>query len=129
MLLPKQPYKFPFTEVKNGRRSFQEKWITDLNSGFPFLAYSRKEDSVYCKPCFLFAQEGVGKGRHIIGGKLVTEEIGDWKRAKEYFNYHVTVSYHKDCVLQAHNFLQVVSKGSPNILSQLDSKRGETKKK
>ncbi|GFQ79351.1 hypothetical protein TNCT_664781 [Trichonephila clavata] len=79
-LLPKEPYKFP-TE-KSHNRSFQPKWITN---DFAWPAYSANEDSVYCKPCWFFFHEGVGKGGHQNPGKLVSVGFRDWEKAKESF--------------------------------------------
>lgn len=85
VLLPKQPHIFPTTEKNLRRRSFQENWIRNTDSGYPFLAYSQKEDGVYCKPCFLFFHDGVGKGKHEPPGKLVKSSFRDWKKAKDFF--------------------------------------------
>ncbi|KAF2893489.1 hypothetical protein ILUMI_12684 [Ignelater luminosus] len=80
------PYKMAIvqelSERKKQNRSFQEKWITDPETGFPFFAYSKTEDGVYCKPCCLFFHEGVGKGGHEDPGKLVTSSFRDWKKAR-----------------------------------------------
>lgn len=125
LLLPKLPFKFPVTEEKSRKRSFQPKWITE--SGFAFLAYSTSEDSVFCKPCWLFFHEGVGKGCHQNPGKLVSSGYRDWKKAKEYFKKHMDTEYHKDCVLRATTFLQVSAGKQRDILSQLDIQRAKEK--
>ncbi|GFQ85921.1 TTF-type domain-containing protein [Trichonephila clavata] len=117
-LLPKEPYKFP-TE-KSYNRSFQPKWITN---DFAWLAYSASEDSVYCKPCWLFFHEGVGKGGHQNPGKLVSVGFRDWKKAKESFKKHLEKEYHKVCVLQATSFLKISGGKQLDIASQLDSQR------
>ncbi|GFQ85842.1 repressor of the inhibitor of the protein kinase [Trichonephila clavata] len=117
-LLPKEPYKYP-TE-KSHNRSFQPKWITN---DFAWLAYSASEDSVYCKPCWLFFHEGVGKGVHQNPGKLVSVGFRDWKKAKESFKKHMEKEYHKVCVLQATSFLKISGGKQLDIASQLDSQR------
>ncbi|GFQ84665.1 uncharacterized protein TNCT_411341 [Trichonephila clavata] len=117
-LLPKKPYKFP-TE-KSHNRSFQPKWITN---DFAWLAYSASEDRVYCKPCWLFFHEGVGKGGHQNPGKLVSVGFRDWKKAKESFKKHMEKEYHKLCVLQATSFLKISAGKQLDIASQLDSQR------
>ncbi|GFQ88393.1 TTF-type domain-containing protein [Trichonephila clavata] len=117
-LLPKKPYKFP-TE-KSHNRCFQPKWITN---DFAWLAYSVSEDSVYCKPCWLFFHEGIGKGGHQNPGKLVSVGFRDWKKAKESFKKHMEKEYHKLCVLQATSFLKISAGKQLDIASQLDSQR------
>ena len=129
VLLPRQPYAFPMTEGKKQKRSFQEKWIKDreTETGFPFLAYSKKEDGVYCKPCYLFFHEGVGKGDHENPGRLVTSSFRDWKKARETFLKHSNKEYHKNCVVLAEKFLEVFSGKRQDIMSQLNSQRAREK--
>lgn len=96
-MLPKEPYKFPQEEVS--------------------------EDSVYCKPCWLFFHEGIGKGAHQNPGKLVSVGFRDWKKARESFKKHMEIEYHKTCVLQATSFLKISTGEQLDIASQLDSQR------
>lgn len=127
VLLPKQPYAFPVTRKNSKNRSFQESWIKGAENGFPFLAYSRKEDAVYCKPCLLFFHDGIGKGGHENPGKLVKSGFRDWKKAKETFHLHANKTYHKECVVLADTFLAVMSGKTQDIMSQLDSQRAREK--
>jgi len=64
VLLPKQPFTYPSSDLGKQKRAFQDKWVTHPQNGFPFLAYSKKDDGVYCKICHLFYYEEVGKGQH-----------------------------------------------------------------
>ncbi|GFQ75626.1 hypothetical protein TNCT_273041 [Trichonephila clavata] len=104
-------------EKKSHNRSFQPKWITN---DFAWLAYSAIEDSVYCKPCWLFFYEGVGKGGHQNPGKLVSVGFRDWKKAKESFKKHMEKEYHKVCVLQATSFLKISAGKQLDTVFQLD---------
>ncbi|CAG9830277.1 unnamed protein product [Diabrotica balteata] len=119
VLLPKQPYVYPSSEGKKQKRKFQENWVTDPTLGFAFLGYSKKEDAVYCKPCFLFFNTGVGKGGHEAPGKLVSSGFRDWKKAKETFMKHSMTDYHKACVVSAEQFMMVMSGKQKDVHSQL----------
>ncbi|XP_017461065.1 PREDICTED: 52 kDa repressor of the inhibitor of the protein kinase-like, partial [Rhagoletis zephyria] len=125
LLLPKLPHRFPVTAGKSGNRSFQPTWITE--DGFDFLAYSTSEDGVYCKKCWLFYHEGVGKGYHQNPGKLVTTSCRDWKKAIELFKKHKNMEYHEVCDTRATSFLNVASGKQLDILSQLDIQRANEK--
>lgn len=111
------------SEGNSQKRSFQSKWITD--GGFDCFAYSKTLNSVFCKPCWIFFHKGVGKGGHQNPGKLVTGGFQDWKKAKECFKLHLEKEYHRDCVLIATSFLQVVSGKQPDIMSQLNTQRAK----
>ncbi|XP_017473157.1 PREDICTED: zinc finger MYM-type protein 1-like [Rhagoletis zephyria] len=125
LLLPKLPHKFPVTAGKSGNRSFQPTWITE--NGFDFLAYSTSEEEVYCKKCWLFYHEGVGKGYHQYPGKLVTTSCRDWKKAIELFKKHKKKEYHEVCDTRGTLFLNVASGKQLDILSQLDIQRANGK--
>lgn len=130
VLLPKQPYLFPSTDFKTQKRKFQESWIRDPIKGYPFLAYSKKEDAVFCKPCFLFFHDGVdgvGKGSHEDPGSIVASGFKDWKRATTTFKDHVSNEYYKACVNYADQFMQVMERKQLDIKSQLNKKHDRDK--
>lgn len=117
-------FSYPTTR-KNGRnRSFQESWMKD----YPFLAYSQQEDGVYCKPCWLFFHEGVGKGNHENPGQLVTSCYRNWKNSRDDFKKHANKEYHKTCVEFAKKFLEVTSGERPDIISLMDTLQAKEKK-
>jgi len=121
VLVPRAPFKYPLSDYGNQKRGFQEKWIT--KDGYGFLAYSKKLDGVFCKPCLLFFHEGVGKGGHQNPGKLVTSCCRDWKKAKDIFKSYAKTEYHKNCVALADNFVRVIRGKKQDILSSVDSAR------
>lgn len=117
-------FLYPTTKRYGRNRSFQETWMKD----FPFLAYSQQEDGVYCRPCWLFFHEGVGKGNHEIPGQLVTSCYSNWKNAREDFRKHANKEYHKTCAEFAKTFLEVSSGKRSDIMSLMDKQQAKEKK-
>lgn len=116
-------FLYPTTKRHERKRSFQETWMKD----FPFLAYSQQEDGVYCRPCWLFFHEGVGKGNHEIPGQLVTSCYSNWKNARGDFGKHANKEYHKTCAEFAKIFLEVSSGKRPVIMSLMDKQQAKEK--
>lgn len=73
---PNENLKFLLTATgKNkGMKKFNYKWLTK----YFWLAYSKVQDGVYCKYCFLFAQDNVGKNSQFLG-ELVKNPFNKWR--------------------------------------------------
>lgn len=65
---------------------------------YSFLAYSKKEDGVYCVPCRLFPTKG---DRGTAPSLLVTTPYNNWKKFHERMKAHVggRNSPHAHCVV------------------------------
>ena len=93
--IPDKPFPYPIREYsdkskKDGicKRSCQQAWLEK----YDFLAYSKKEDGLYCLSCVLFptvARNGVRSSQ------LLSKPFRDWKGAISYINSHSTLDYHR----------------------------------
>lgn len=117
--IPSENYKFKVNEYRNLR--FQRKWLLDYH----WLSYSVKDDGAYCHYCVFFCTQTVGRGGHTKPQKLVHAAHKDWKKAREKFNHHEELDYHKTAVVFGQNFIDLRDKNIPNISLQLDQKRKE----
>lgn len=69
---------------------------------------------------FFFCPKEVGKGSNISVRTLVTEPYKKWKDAKEKFNFHQSLEYHKKSVIFAQNFIDYCDKKIVSIDLQLN---------
>ena len=105
---PEENFKFP---SRNSRR-YNPRWECD----FPWLRYSKSEDSVYCGYCLVFAKSGC----------FSTSGYIDWKNAvgdkRGNFKKHEQCKQHQDAQQQATEFLSVCdSKERKDVYSFLST--------
>ena len=105
---PEENFKFP---SRNSRR-YNPRWECD----FPWLRYSKSEDSVYCGYCLVFAKSGC----------FSTSGYIDWKNAvgdkRGNFKKHEQCKQHQDAQQQATEFLRVCdSKERKDVYSFLST--------
>lgn len=112
--LPDEKYIFPASGPRNLK--FQRKWLHEYN----WLTYSKKYDGAYCRFCVFFSPKEVGKGAHFNVKPLVKEAFRNWQHAKEKFNFHQQLEYHKASVVFAQNFIDVHDKKTVSIDLQLN---------
>lgn len=117
---PDTKYVFPADDCGRFKRRFQGKWLVD----FPWLAYSPKEKGSFCKFCVLFlCDEHLGKGSHVMPGKLVSKACTNLKDALELFRGHEKREYHKKSIMAAENIKSISEKKLDDIASQVDNQR------
>ena len=113
---PEENFKFP---SRNSRR-YNPRWECD----FPWLRYSKSEDSVYCGYCLVFAKSGC----------FSTSGYIDWKNAvgdkRGNFKKHEQCKQHQDAQQQATEFLRVCdSKERKDVYSFLSTEKIERNRK
>ena len=84
-------YKFPtrdFPEKKTSSGVTKRKCSADKMNAYPFLAYSKKDDGVYCVPCRLFPTAGDDRGPQ--AAQLVTEPFYNWKKFFDRMKTHTS---------------------------------------
>lgn len=114
---PDSKYKFPVRMFQEGfNRKFQYSWLEK----YSWLAYSAIEDSAYCKYCFLFSAEKVGKTSSQSVGNFVRDGFKNWKRALESFERHASNQYHINSVLCANDLRDILSHKKISINLQLN---------
>lgn len=115
--MPDVKYQFPAEDCGKFKRTFQLKWLNTFN----WLAYSKLKEGVFCKYCVLFLnQTNVGKGSHVVLGKLVTKPHIKLKDALESFKNHNNLNYHKISMLNADNMVNIFKKKQDDVLMQLN---------
>ena len=112
---PAASYKFPLKEMGNRKRSFQSSWLAK----YPWLTYSPSLDGAFCRYCVLFGKKtGKNAGRL---DKLYTSPLTLWTSASGKFNEHQEKSeFHKNAVIFAGNFMNVVDRNVMNVDEQLN---------
>lgn len=82
-----------------------------------------KHDGAFCVHCFFFAELEAEKGKNVKSNTLVNAPYNRWKEAKEVFNRHQTLDYHKNASVSALNFIDVKEKKIVGIDVHLDRQR------
>lgn len=100
---PPCDFQFPTSTVRNLK--FQTHWMKE----YIWLVYSESCDGAYCNFCVFFSPESVGGNK---ANALVSRAFNNWKKAKEQFNYHQSLEYHKRATVFVQNFIQVRDKKS-----------------
>ena len=83
-------YDFPLSCHGQKNRKVNHKWF----GGHPWLAYSKKEDGLYCRTCLLFAAKKTKGGfpdKSFVGGPFK-----DWHNASAQMEKHEEYEYHKE---------------------------------
>ncbi|KAL4143540.1 hypothetical protein QTP88_005859 [Uroleucon formosanum] len=117
--IPDVNYNFPVKifivgkDKTTKRLKFQYKWF----ASFPWLVYSDIDNGAYCKFCVAFSTNYAGINNQTLGS-LVTKKYDNWKHALEYFKNHSQLEYHKKCILDSENFLNIIKKKSHFISRQ-----------
>ncbi|XP_060855231.1 zinc finger MYM-type protein 1-like [Metopolophium dirhodum] len=118
--IPPVSYSFPILEPNKERKlKFQHHWLTS----YSWLLYSEIKSGAFCRFCVVFAKCG-GVGNQKLGF-LSSEPFNNWKKAKEVFNKHSLLEYHKTAALKADSFLSVFSKKQKSIVDALDDDRSK----
>lgn len=118
---PAVNFDFPLRASGKQNRKFSYGWLTKYN----WLAYSKSEDSVYCKMCVLFANKEVGMTSSQSTGQLITVGFNTWKKALKRFDNHESCQYHKFATLKCDNFLKTMSGQQETIDKSLDIARSK----
>ncbi|XP_054706731.1 zinc finger MYM-type protein 1-like [Uloborus diversus] len=123
---PDKKYVFPAEDCGRFKRHFQTNWLMQ----FKWLAYSDQEKGTFCKFCVLFCSEDtVGKGKHVMIGKLVSKPCKNLKDSLEIFRSHERTSYHQNCMLTADSIRSISEKETEDIAVQVDNQRKVTARK
>ncbi|XP_054719186.1 zinc finger MYM-type protein 1-like [Uloborus diversus] len=123
---PDKKYVFPAEDYGRFKRHFQTNWLMQ----FKWLAYSDQEKGTFCKFCVLFRSEDtVGKGKHVMIGKLVSKPCKNLKDSLEIFRSHERTSYHQNCMLTADSIRSISEKETEDIAVQVDNRRKVTARK
>lgn len=119
--IPDVNYNFPVKifivgKDKTARHlKFQYKWF----ASFSWLVYSDIDNGAYCKFCVAFSTNYTGINNQTLGS-LVTKKYDNWRHALEYFKNHSQLEYHKKCILDSENFLNIIKNPTLSVDKQID---------
>lgn len=112
---PPQSYQFPGTEYRDKRctsgtmkRRCRHEWL----SKFPFLAYSKSQDGLYCVSCVLFP---VAAKQGSCAKLLLTEPYRKWKDAMQDCRDHSNLEYHKNSFARMKAFQETFANPSHRV--------------
>lgn len=114
---PDHNYQFPCEVTKNHKRHFQRKWLDD----FSWLAYSKKNNGLYCAECVLFLE--TKEAGHQNLSAFVTKPFFNLKKALECFRDHEKHNYHKKAVMNLVAVQHLVEGKAISIDQQIDSQK------
>jgi hypothetical protein len=116
MWVPDNSYIFKTQQIGSQNRKFNRFWLTK----YKWLAYSKLENSVYCKTCVLFAPSYAGNCSSQALNQLVKTGYNNWKNALERFEKHSFLNYHKDASLKYDTFIDIMSGKLLSIDKKID---------
>ena len=92
--IPEKSFKFPQKSYKNSTRkdgTYIRYCNRDWLDEFPFLAYSKSQDGLYCLSCILFP---CGIPSQQRANLLISAPYQNWKDARADILKHSTLKYH-----------------------------------
>ena len=106
-------FPYPVRVLNKKRRTFQPSW----QDRFPWLAYSKKLDSVFCLPSVLFA----ASGQHL--GQLYYQPFNNWTKSTAEFTRHESQKAHETSMVRFADFERTASGESEkaDVATQLSS--------
>lgn len=126
--IPDVNYNFPVKTFIVGKNKttkhlkFQYQWF----ARFPWLVYSDIDNGAYCKYCVAFSKNYAGNNNQKLGSlvnKIIsyfTKKYDNWRHALEYFKNHSQLEYHKKCILDSENFLNIIKNPTLSVDKQID---------
>ena len=106
---PTKSFPYPVRVLNKKRRTFQPSW----QDRFPWLAYSKKLDSVFCLPCVLFA----ASGQHL--GQLYYQPFNNWTKSTAEITRHESQKAHE--TVRFADFERTASGEKADVATQLSS--------
>ena len=104
--MPEQSFKFPGKHYKDSKRKggtyvryCNRDWLTE----FPFLAYSKSLDGLFCLSCVLFSS---GISNQHRANLLISAPYQNWKDARADILKHSTLKYHLDSECKRQAFME-----------------------
>lgn len=99
---PSESYMFPYKAEGGQQRRFNHKWLKENC----WLAYSKKDEGVYCKVCMLFGPKEAGLKKKTPLGKLVVTPLTKYKHALEIYRDHSSTDYHNSSLFKSTEFIK-----------------------
>lgn len=112
ILLPSKSFKYPSDNSRNLK--FHPHW----QERYDWIAYSKKEDGIFCKLCVLFLVNDVSHTKRQVAMSFVTIAFSNWKKALGKFENHCTLQYHKNSAIMAANFKKILAKQVNDVATQ-----------
>ena len=123
---PSKSFQFPAKEYKDKRcksgvikRHCKHEWMET----FPFLAYSKTQDGLFCICCVLFPAPARQGSR---AKNLITAPYRNWKDAQEDFREHSSLEYHKISLARMQAFQETFKNPSSRIDHSISSQTAVT---
>ena len=111
----KPPHDFNFPSNSSSRK-FQPHWFKE----FPWLAYSKRFDGVFCMHCVLFANIESSRNAAKLG-QLYSSTFNTWSKALKKFRDHAKISpMHQTSTLRATHFRQCMQQKTLPINVQIN---------
>lgn len=115
--LVEEGFEFPSTKIKDSKTKsgFSErKCSMKTLLKYPFLAYSKSQDGVFCLPCKLWTTTPV---HGTEAAYLISQPFSNWKKINEKMSSHMKTLYHLDSVMKMDNFKKVQDGIQPSALA------------
>jgi hypothetical protein len=81
--------------------------------------HSDIDNGAYGKFCVVFSTNYTGINNQTLGS-LVTKKYNNCRHALEYFKNHSQLEYHKKCILDSENFLNIIKNSTLSVDNKID---------
>lgn len=115
-LTPLPNYNFK-TDVAEGKRAFRVEWMQKYN----WMVYSKTLKGALCKYCVVF-KPAVHRG---FQGAFIKKEFTKYKDLNECAKSHEKSDWHKNSVVQASDFIKIMSGKASTVIERLNTQDRE----
>ena len=116
---PPQGFKWPYTERKD-RGNIRRRYLgpQHFTGKFDVFSYSLSKGGIYCRPCPIFAPDGV---RRVKLGRIVKIPLQKYTHlsAKNgYLTEHLSKQFHEDSLSRSNAFVPLVKSNAGDVEQQ-----------
>ncbi|XP_065573744.1 zinc finger MYM-type protein 1-like [Artemia franciscana] len=110
---------YPATTIGNRTRKFNSSYFL----AYPWLEYSKEQDSVFCFNCRHFSGSSLRSGERYGARAFIDVEFRKWKDISELIRQHENSDRHKACTISLTQFKAVETEVAESVASCLSKER------
>ncbi|XP_065584165.1 zinc finger MYM-type protein 1-like [Artemia franciscana] len=110
---------YPATTIGNRTRKFNSSYFL----AYPWLEYSKEQDSVFCFNCRHFSGSSLRSGERYGARAFIDVGFRKWKDISELIRQHENSDRHKACTISLTQFKAIETEAAESVASCLSKER------
>ncbi|XP_065580922.1 zinc finger MYM-type protein 1-like [Artemia franciscana] len=110
---------YPATTIGNRKRKFNSSYFLK----YPWLEYSKEQDSVFCFNCRHFSGSSLRSGERYGARAFIDIGFRKWKDISELIRQHENSDRHKACTISLTQFKAIETEAAESVASCLSKER------